>query len=109
MSQSQSLRSYEFTGASIALRLMSAKDPNDPGERGSSSRGRQKPDQGEDLPYKIELWNDAKTAVEQVLAVTASASIGHAAFYAAAREHAERYVTLKHKDSVINRWNAPSH
>jgi len=28
---------------------------------------------------------------------------------AAAREHAERYVTLKHKNSVINRWNAPSH
>jgi len=108
MSQSQPLRNYEFVGATIAPHVMSAKDPNDPAEHRSAPRGRQRPNQGEDLPYKVELWNDAKTAVEQVLAVTASASIGHAAFYAAAREHADRYVTLKHKNAVVNRWNAPS-
>jgi hypothetical protein len=67
------------------------------------------PNEGEDLPYKVELWNESKTAIEQLLAVTANASIGHAAFYAAAREFAERYVTLSHKQAVINRWNAPSH
>ena len=27
----------------------------------------------EDLPYRVELWNDGKTGVESVLAVTASA------------------------------------
>jgi hypothetical protein len=107
MSQSQSLRIQSFTSASIVSRLMSEKDPDESSER-RASRG-QRPRDTEDLPYKVELWDESKAKVEQVLAVTASASIGHAAFYAAAREHADRYVTLKHKQVVINRWNAPSH
>lgn len=67
------------------------------------------PPEGEDLPYRVEVWNADKTAIEHVVAVTASASIGQAAFYAAAREFVERYVTLRHKQAVINRWNAPPH
>lgn len=63
----------------------------------------------EDLPYRVELWNDAKTGVEQILAVTANSSIGYAAFYAATREHPERYITLRHKNSVVSRWNGPDH
>jgi hypothetical protein len=63
----------------------------------------------EDLPYKVELWNAAKTAVEQVLAVTASGSIGYAAFYGATRELPDRYITLRHKTSIISRWNGPRH
>jgi hypothetical protein len=59
----------------------------------------------DDLPYKVELWDAAKTAVEQVLAVTVSGGIGYAAFYAATREHPDRYVTLRHKDSILSRWN----
>ena len=61
----------------------------------------------EDLPYKIELWDEAKAAVEQVLAVTASGGIGFAAYYAATREHPERYITFKHKNSVVAQWNPP--
>jgi hypothetical protein len=55
------------------------------------------------------LWNAAKTAVEQVLAVTASGSIGYAAFYGATREFPDRYITLRHKTSIISRWNGPRH
>jgi hypothetical protein len=62
----------------------------------------------DDLPYKVELWNAAKNSVEQVLAVTANASIGYAAYYAATREHPDRYVTLRHKDSFVSRWNGPT-
>ena len=50
----------------------------------------------DDLPYKVELWDERKASVEQVLAVTASGSIGYAAYYAAAREYPDRYVTLRH-------------
>jgi hypothetical protein len=63
----------------------------------------------EDLPYKVELWDATKTSVEQVLAVTANATIGYAAYYAATREHSERYITLRHKNSIVSRWNGPSH
>ena len=63
----------------------------------------------EDLPYKVELWDEAGSSVEQVLAVTSSGSIGFAAYYAATREYPARYVTLRHKNSIVSRWNGPSH
>jgi hypothetical protein len=63
----------------------------------------------EDLPYKVELWNESRTSVEQVLAVTANGSIGYAAYYAATREYPDRYVTLRHKNSVVSRSNPPQH
>lgn len=73
--------------------------------RGAQPQGAE----GEDLPYKVELWDPVKQAVEQVLAVTANSSIGYAAYYAATREYADRYVTLRHKGSILIRWNAPTH
>jgi hypothetical protein len=59
-----------------------------------------------DLPYKVDLWNAERTSVEQTLAVTAHSSIGYAAYYAATREYPDRYVTLRHKNRVLSRWNA---
>jgi hypothetical protein len=70
---------------------------------------RARPHEHEDLPYKVEIWNEAKTGVETVVAITASASIGYAAYYAATREFPDRYITLRHKNSIINRWNGPAH
>ena len=61
----------------------------------------------EDLPYKVELWDAAKTGIEQILAVTANASIGYAAYYAAAREYPDRYITLRHRNGVVSRSNPP--
>ena len=69
---------------------------------------RAQPAGGEDLPYKVELWNEAKEAVDLTLAVTASGSIGYAAFYAATREYPDRYVTLRHKNRIVSRWNGPA-
>jgi hypothetical protein len=63
----------------------------------------------EDLPYKVELWDEGKTSVVQVLAVTANGSIGYAAYYAAAREYPNRYVTLRHRNSIVSRSNPPEH
>ena len=63
----------------------------------------------EDLPYKVELWDQSRASVEQILAVTANGSIGFAAYYAAAREFPDRYVTLRHKNSIISRSNPPQH
>ena len=63
----------------------------------------------EDLPYRVELWDEGKSQVEQVLAVTVNASIGYAAYYAATREHPTRYITLRHKGGIVSRWNGPAH
>jgi hypothetical protein len=63
----------------------------------------------EDLPFRVELWNEARTTVEQVLAVTANGSIGFAAYYAATREQPNRYITLRHRNRVVSRWNGPGH
>ena len=51
----------------------------------------------DDLPFKVELWNADKGSVELVLAVTASSSIGYAAYHAATREFPDRYIVLRHK------------
>ena len=66
-----------------------------------------KPAARDDLPYRVELWDERKAAVEQVLAVTANVSIGYAAYYAATREHPTRYIVLRHKGGVVSRWNGP--
>jgi hypothetical protein len=63
----------------------------------------------EDLPYKVEIWDDAAVAVEQIVAVTANASIGYAAYYAATREFPDRQITLRHKNSVVARWTGAKH
>ena len=63
----------------------------------------------EDLPYKVEIWNESGAAVEQIVAVTANASIGYAAYYAATREYPDRHITLRHKNSVVARWSGPPH
>lgn len=65
--------------------------------------------EGEDLPYKVELWDTSRASVEQVLAVTANGSIGFAAYYAATREFPHRFITLRHKNSIVSRWNGPGH
>ncbi len=63
----------------------------------------------DDLPYRVELWDAAKQSVERILAVAGSGSIGYAAFYAATREHPDRYLTLRHSNSIVSRWNGPDH
>ena len=90
----------------IPLQLGSGSEPEDDGAGVSR---RQAPQPGEDLPYKVELWDQGKRTVEQVLAVTASSSIGYAAYYAATREFPERYVTLRNKNDIVSRWNGPTH
>jgi hypothetical protein len=81
---------------------------------GNGDSARNKPKSGalraehEDLPYKVELWDEAQASVVQTLAITANGSIGFAAYYAATREFPDRHVTLRHKDKIISRSSSPS-
>jgi hypothetical protein len=84
-------------------RLASGDEPDD--TRGVPVRLDRLTSGREDLPYRVELWDETRNNVEQILAVTASGSIGYAAFYAATREYPNRYITLRHKNSIVSRWN----
>jgi hypothetical protein len=64
---------------------------------------------GDDLPYKVEVWDEGSRSVEQTLAITANGSIGYAAYYEATKEFPTRYITLRHKNRVVARWNPPGH
>jgi hypothetical protein len=90
-----------------AYRLAPGDDPEDAADKiprlDRLTAGR------EDLPYKVELWDERRASVEQVLAVTANGTIGYAAYYAAVREHPSRYVTLRHKNNIISRSHPPEH
>lgn len=90
------------------IRLSPASDESESGRRPIPPFA-PNPTERDDLPYKVEIWDENKVAVEQVIAVTASASIGYAAFYAAAKEYPQRYITLRFKNRVVTRWNGPVH
>src|SRR5690349_10178649 len=94
-------------GSGALLRLVASGDREDGNPAGQG--GAPGPIEREDLPYKVEIWNEAGAAVEQVVAVTANASIGYAAYYAATREFPDRHITLRHKNSVVARWRGPKH
>jgi hypothetical protein len=65
--------------------------------------------EGEDLPYKVEVWDAAGAFVEHIVAVSLSPTIGYAAYFAAAREFPGRVITLRHKATVISRWTGQAH
>ena len=85
--------------------------PPDETDGGAAGKPQRLPDPAlwDDLPFKVELWNANKGSVELVLAVTASSSIGYAAYHAATREFPDRYIVFRHNDAVLARCNSPAH
>ena len=49
---------------------------------------------GAQLPYRLELWDEAGEGVERVLALSSTPAVGYAAYYAAIREYLDRRVAL---------------
>ncbi len=60
------------------------------------------PGQSERLPYKIELWDLSRSAVERLLARAISADLARAIFKAAQTEHPGRRITLRRGSTVIS-------
>jgi len=55
----------------------------------------------EKLPYRIELWDAERRAVERMLGRAVTAPLARAIFAAARKEHPERYVVLRRGQRVI--------
>jgi len=87
------------------LKLSPTDDPFDRRSKTSPPQGRF-PHDDEDLPYSVELWSADQSVIEQVVAVSASPSIGYAAYFAATREYPGRVIILRHLDRVLSRWDA---
>jgi hypothetical protein len=86
--------------------FLMAQEQGDPDSRSPEDGSYTSAAPPDGLPYKVELWNFERTSVAQTLAVTANSSIGYAAYHAATREYPDRYVTLRHMNRVLSRWNA---
>jgi hypothetical protein len=105
--QSPFERGHVPANSGFPYRLVSGQDGD---ESGSAERaGVPSPIERDDLPYKVELWDDAYHTVEQVLAVTSNSSIGYGAYYAAVQQFPTRHITLRHKNRVISRSTARGH
>lgn len=92
-----------------AHNLCPPDDGKDDGPGGTPEGRDGFPTQGEDLAYKVEVWDEAGEFVEQVVAVTVSPAIGYAAYYAATREYPGRPITLRHKTAIVSRWTGKAH
>ena len=62
----------------------------------------------DELSFRIELWDAAKSRVEAVLAELSHGSIAYAAYHAAVRDYPERYLTLRQHGRILSSCNAPA-
>ena len=84
------------------IRLASCDDGGDP-PPGAWSDGASAAE-FEDLPYRVEVWDETSEGPEVLVAVSISASLAYAAYYAAAREFFGRDITISHKGAIIAHW-----
>jgi hypothetical protein len=91
------------------FRVDPSSDPPGDGRRSGHQPPSSPVGEGDDLAYKVELWDSKGNLVEQTVAVTSSASIGFAAYYAATREFPDATITLRHKNNILSRWGGKPH
>ncbi len=95
------------TAAAVFLKGVTQFSSSDDRDNPQSGRRRfrRAPAAHDELPFKIELWDNARQSVEMVLAIAAHGAIAYAAFYAAAKEHPHRFITLRHNNKILSRWS----
>ena len=57
----------------------------------------------DDLPFRIELWDDADTRVEEVIALTADYASACGAYDEAVKRRPGKLITLRQKARVIKK------
>jgi hypothetical protein len=56
-----------------------------------------------DLPFKIELWDDSDTRIEELIALTADFTTARATYDDAVKRRPGKLITLRQKARVIKR------
>ena len=57
--------------------------------------------QVQELPYRIELWDDHDTHVEELIALVADHAVARAAFVEAVRRRPGKIIILRQKSKVL--------
>ena len=56
----------------------------------------------DDLPYRVEVWDDKDTPIEEIIAVTSDYATAKGAYEAAVKRRPGRFITLREKARVIH-------
>jgi hypothetical protein len=57
--------------------------------------------EAQELPYRIELWDDHDTRVEEVIALVSDHAVARAAFAEAIKRRPGKIITLRQKSRVL--------
>jgi hypothetical protein len=57
----------------------------------------------EELPFRVEIWNEGETMVEQLVAQLSNAIVAIAAFEKASEVYPTRIITLRNRAQVMRR------
>jgi hypothetical protein len=59
------------------------------------------PDQYEEWPYRLEMWDEQDNRVEELIALVADHAVARAAFSEAVKRRPGRIITLRQKSRVL--------
>ena len=55
----------------------------------------------DDLPYRVEVWDDKDSHIEEVIALTSDYATAKSAYEAAVKRRPGRFITLRQKARII--------
>ena len=56
----------------------------------------------DDLPYRVEVWDDKDTRIEEIIALTSDYATAKGAYEAAVKRRPGSFITLREKARVIH-------
>jgi len=59
------------------------------------------PGQEHDLPFRVELWDDRDSHVEEVIALVGDHAVAHAAYKEAVKRRPGKLITLRQKSRLL--------
>jgi hypothetical protein len=57
--------------------------------------------QDDDLPFRVELWDDGDSLIEEIIALTSDYATAKSAYEEAVKRRPGRFITLRQKTRVI--------